>query len=65
MKSLAVRVLGDPGVDGVEPQALQPEGQAGAAPACTGAAARCAKSDVLTDALGVTRRAKPDDQLAV
>jgi tetratricopeptide (TPR) repeat protein len=66
MKSLAVRVLGDFGVDGVEPRALGSRKARLALQLLALAEGRAVPSDVLTDALwGDAPPARPDDQLAV
>jgi len=66
MKSLALRVLGDFGVDGVEPQALgSRKGRLALAVLALGAG-QPVPSDVLVDALwDDTPPAHPEDQLAV
>jgi DNA-binding SARP family transcriptional activator len=66
MKSLALRVLGDFGVDGVEPQALgSRKGRLALAVLALGAG-QAVPSDVLIDALwGDAPPAHPEDQLAV
>ncbi len=66
MKSLAVRVLGDFGVDGVEPQALGSRKARLALQLLAMAEGQVVPSDVLIDALwDDTPPARPDDQLAV
>jgi len=66
MKSLAVRVLGDFGVDGVEPQALGSRKARLALQLLALAGGQAVPSDVLIDALwGGTPPTRPDDQLAV
>ena len=66
MKSLAVRVLGDFGVDGVEPQALGSRKARLALQLLALAAGQVVPSDVLVDALwDDAPPARPDDQLAV
>ena len=66
MKSLAVRVLGDFGVDGVEPQALGSRKARIALRLLALADGQVVPSAVLTDALwGDAPPARPDDQLAV
>src|SRR5260370_39318207 len=66
MKSLAVRVLGDFGVDGVEPQALGSRKARLALKLLALGDGQAVPSAVLTDALwGDTPPARPDDQLAV
>src|SRR5260370_23005813 len=66
MKSLAVRVLGDFGVDGVEPQALGSGKARLALKLLALGDGQAVPSAVLTDALwGDTPPARPDDQLAV
>ena len=66
MKSLAVRVLGDFGVDGVEPQALGSRKARLALKLLALGDGQVVPSAVLTDALwGDTPPARPDDQLAV
>ncbi len=66
MKSLAVRVLGDFGVDGVEPQALGSRKARLALQLLALAGAQVVPSDVLIDALWAgAPPARPDDQLAV
>jgi AAA ATPase domain/Bacterial transcriptional activator domain len=66
MKSLAIRVLSDFGVDGIEPQALG--SRKGRLALCLLALAggQAVPADVLVDALwGDTPPARPEDQLAV
>jgi DNA-binding SARP family transcriptional activator len=66
MKSLAVRVLGDFGVDGIEPQALGSRKARLALRLLALADGQAVPSAVLIDALwGDTAPARPDDQLAV
>ena len=66
MKSLAVRVLGDFGVDGVAPQALGSRKARIALRLLALADGQAVPSAVLTDALwGDAPPARPDDQLAV
>jgi DNA-binding SARP family transcriptional activator len=66
MKSLAVRVLGDFGVDGVEPQALGSRKARLALRLLALADGHTVPSAVLADALwGDSPPARPDDQLAV
>jgi DNA-binding SARP family transcriptional activator len=66
MKSLAIRVLGDFGVDGVEPQALGSKKARAALHLLALAQGHCARSDLLIDALwGEAPPSSPDDQLAV
>jgi DNA-binding SARP family transcriptional activator len=66
MKSLAVRVLGDFGVDGVEPQALGSRKARLALQLLALGDGQVVPSAALTDALwGDTPPARPDDQLAV
>jgi DNA-binding SARP family transcriptional activator len=66
MKSLAVRVLGDFGVDGIEPQALGSRKARLALRLLALADGQAVPSAVLTDALwGDIPPARPDDQLAV
>ena len=66
MKSLALRVLGDFGVDGVEPQALGSRKGRLALTVLALAAGQAVPSDVLIDALwDDTPPAHPEDQLAV
>src|SRR6516162_11923291 len=66
MKSLAVRVLGDFGVDGVEPQALGSRKARLALQLLALADGQVVPSAVLIDALWNTSPpARPDDQLAV
>jgi DNA-binding SARP family transcriptional activator len=66
MKSLAVRVLGDFGVDGLEPQALGSRKARLALQLLAMAEGQVVPSDVLTDALwDATPPARPEDQLAV
>src|SRR5437899_11899898 len=66
MKSLAVRVLGDFGVDGVAPQALGSRKARIALHLLALADGQAVPSAVLADALwGDTLPARPDDQLAV
>ena len=66
MKSLAVRVLGDFGVDGVEPQALGSRKARLALQLLAMAEGQVVPADVLIDALwNETPPARPDDQLAV
>ena len=66
MKSLAVRVLGDFGVDGVEPQALGSRKARLALQLLALADWQAVQADVLIDALWETAPpARPEDQLAV
>jgi DNA-binding SARP family transcriptional activator len=66
MKSLAVRVLGDFGVDGIEPQALGSRKARLALHLLALADGAAVPSGVLTDALwGDVPPARPDEQLAV
>src|SRR5436190_22750725 len=66
MKSLAVRVLGDFGVDGVEPQAIGSRKARLALLLLALAEGQAVPSDVLIDALWAgAPPARPDDQLAV
>lgn len=66
MKSLAVRVLGDFGVDGVEPQALGSRKARLALHLLALADGQAVPADVLIDALwGDAPPARPEDQLAV
>jgi DNA-binding SARP family transcriptional activator len=66
MKSLAVRVLGDFGVDGVEPQAVGSRKARQALQLLALAEGQVVPSDVLIDALWAgAPPAQPDDQLAV
>jgi DNA-binding SARP family transcriptional activator/tetratricopeptide (TPR) repeat protein len=66
MKSLAVRVLGDFGVDGVEPQAFGSKKARLALHLLALAGGQAVAASVLTDALwGDAPPARPDDQLAV
>jgi tetratricopeptide (TPR) repeat protein len=66
MKSLALRVLSDFGVDGVEPQALGSRKGRLALCALALAGGQVVPSDVLVDTLwGDTPPAQPEDQLAV
>jgi DNA-binding SARP family transcriptional activator len=66
MKSLALRVLGDFGVDGVEPQALGSRKARLALQLLALGDGQVVPSAVLTDALwGDAPPARPDDQLAV
>src|SRR5437764_304802 len=66
MKSLAVRVLGDFGVDGVEPQAIGSRKARLALQLLALAEGQMVPSDVLIDALWADAPpARPDDQLAV
>jgi DNA-binding SARP family transcriptional activator len=66
MKSLAVRVLGDFGVDGVEPQALGSRKARLALHLLALADGQAVAADVLIDALwGSELPARPEDQLAV
>jgi len=66
MKSLAVRVLSDFGVDGVEPQALGSRKGRLALCALALAGGRVVPADVLVDTLwGDAPPAQPEDQLAV
>src|SRR5262249_11117254 len=66
MKSLAVRVLGDFGVDGVEPQAIGSRKARLALQLLALAEGQVVPSDVLIDGLGAgAPPARPDDQLAV
>ena len=66
MKSLAVRVLSDFAVDGIEPQALGSKKARLALHLLALAAGQAVSSDVLVDALWPgTPPARPDDQLAV
>ena len=66
MKSLAVRVLSDFTVDGIEPQALGSKKARLALHLLALAAGQAVSSDVLVDALWPgTPPARPDDQLAV
>jgi DNA-binding SARP family transcriptional activator/tetratricopeptide (TPR) repeat protein len=66
MKSLALRVLSDFGVDGVEPQALGSRKGRLALCVLALAAGQVVPADVLVDALwGAAPPAQPEDQLAV
>ncbi len=66
MKSLAVRVLGDFGVDGVEPQALGSRKARLALHLLALADGQAVPADVLIDALWeIAPPARPEDQLAV
>jgi DNA-binding SARP family transcriptional activator len=66
MKSLAVRVLSDFGVDGIEPQALGSRKGRLALCALALGGGQAVSADVLTDTLwGDAPPARPDDQLAV
>ncbi len=66
MRSLAVRVLGDFGVDGIEPQSLGSRKARLALHLLALAGGQVVTSAALEDALwGDTPPAKPDDQLAV
>src|SRR6476619_5703432 len=66
MKSLAVRVLGDFSVDGVEPQALGSRKARLALHLLALADGQAVAADVLIDALwGSELPARPEDQLAV
>ena len=66
MKSLAVRVLGDFGVDGVEPQAIGSRKARLALQLLALAGGQVVPSDVFIDALWAgAPPARPDDQLAV
>src|SRR5262249_56549414 len=66
MKSLAVRVLGDFGVDGVEPQAIGSRKARLALQLLALAEGQVVPADVLIDALWAgAPPARPDDQLAV
>src|SRR5215472_4747852 len=66
MKSLAVRVLGDFGVDGVEPHALGSKKARTALHLLALAQRHCVRSDILIDALwGEAPPSTPDEQLAV
>ena len=66
MKSLAVRVLSDFGVDGIEPQALGSQKARLALQLLALAGGQAVSSDVLIDALWPgTPPARPEDQLAV
>ena len=66
MKSLAVRVLGDFGVDGIEPQALGSRKTRLALHLLALGGGRAVPADVLIDALwDGAPRARPADQLAV
>ncbi|HEX3310306.1 MAG TPA: BTAD domain-containing putative transcriptional regulator, partial [Streptosporangiaceae bacterium] len=65
MKSLAVRVLGDFGVDGIEPQALGSRKARLALQLIALGAGQAVPTAVLTDALWDTPPARPEDQLAV
>jgi DNA-binding SARP family transcriptional activator/tetratricopeptide (TPR) repeat protein len=66
MKSLAVRVLGDFGVDGIEPQALGSKKARLALQLLAMAAGQAVSCDVLIDSLwGDAPPARPEDQLAV
>ena len=66
MRSLAVRVLNDFGVDGIEPQSLGSRKARLALHLLALAGGQVVTSSALTDALwGDTPPAKPDDQLAV
>ncbi len=66
MKSLAVRVLGDFGVDGIEPQALGSRKARLALHLLALADGQAVPADVLIDALwDIAPPARPEDQLAV
>jgi DNA-binding SARP family transcriptional activator/tetratricopeptide (TPR) repeat protein len=66
MKSLAVRVLSDFGVDGIEPQALGSKKARLALQLLAMAAGQAVSCDVLIDSLwGDAPPARPEDQLAV
>jgi DNA-binding SARP family transcriptional activator/tetratricopeptide (TPR) repeat protein len=66
MKSLAIRVLGDFGVDGLEPQALGSRKARTALHLLALAQGHSVRSDVLIDALwGDAAPSSPDDQVAV
>jgi DNA-binding SARP family transcriptional activator len=66
MKSLAVRVLGDFGVDGVEPQAFGSRKARLALQLLALAGGKVVPTDVLIDALwGAAAPARPEDQLSV
>jgi len=66
MKSLAVRVLGEFGVDGIHPQALGSRKARTALHLLALAQGHCVRSDVLIDALwGDAPPSSPDDQVAV
>lgn len=66
MKSLAVRVLGDFGVDGIEPQTLGSRKARLALHLLALADGQAVPADVLIDALWeITPPARPEDQLAV
>jgi DNA-binding SARP family transcriptional activator/tetratricopeptide (TPR) repeat protein len=66
MKSLAVRVLGDFGVDGVEPRSLGSRKARTALHLLALAQGQCVRPDLLIDAIwGDAPPSSPDDQLAV
>src|ERR1700689_5942894 len=66
MRSLAVRVLSDFGVDGIEPQALGSRKARLALQVLAMAEGQAVPADVLVDALGETAPpARPEDQVAV
>ncbi len=66
MKSLAVRLLGEFGVDGIEPAALGSKKARLALQLLALAQGRAVPSAVLADAVwGDSQPARPDDQLAV
>ena len=66
MKTLAVRVLGDFGVDGIEPRALGSRKARQALWLLALAGGRTVATDVLVDAIwGEAPPAKPDDQVSV
>jgi DNA-binding SARP family transcriptional activator/tetratricopeptide (TPR) repeat protein len=65
VKSLAVRVLSDFGVDGIEPQALGSRKARLALQLIALGAGQAVPTAVLTDALWDTPPARPEDQLAV
>jgi DNA-binding SARP family transcriptional activator/tetratricopeptide (TPR) repeat protein len=66
MRSLAVRVLGDFGVDGIEPQALGSRKARLALQLLAMAEGQAVPADVLIDALwGTAPPARPEDQVAV
>src|SRR5580692_12598175 len=66
MRSLAVRVLGDFGVDGIEPQALGSRKARLALQVLAMAEGQAVPADVLVDALWETAPpARPEDQVAV